>query len=61
MDIPENLRLEGGSEIDSTISAGRKTPREKKIFGRQKSAGAIPSQRGEIVADTSILHHYFVS
>jgi hypothetical protein len=49
--VPENLRPEGGgSEIDSAASAGRKTHREKKLSGRQKSAREIPSQRGEIVA-----------
>jgi hypothetical protein len=50
MVIPKNLRPKGGSEIDSATSAGQKTPREKKLSGRQKSAGEIPSRRGEIVA-----------
>jgi hypothetical protein len=50
MVVPENLRPKGGSEIDSAASAGRKTSREKKLSGRQKSAGEIPSRRGEIVA-----------
>jgi hypothetical protein len=40
----------GGSEIDSAASAGRKTHTERKLSGRQKSAGEIPSRRGEIVA-----------
>jgi hypothetical protein len=48
--VPENLRQKGGSEIDSTASAGRKTQREKKLSVRQKSTGEIPSRRGEIVA-----------
>jgi hypothetical protein len=48
--VPENLRPQGGSEIDSTSSAGRKTHRERKLSGRQKSAGEIPYRRGEIVA-----------
>jgi hypothetical protein len=48
--IPENLRPEGGSDIDFAASAGRKTHREKKLSGRRKSAREIPSQRGEIVA-----------
>jgi hypothetical protein len=47
--LPENLR-QGGPEIDSAASAGRKTHRERKLSGRQKSAGEIPSRRGEIVA-----------
>jgi hypothetical protein len=47
--LPKNLRP-GGSEIDSAASAGQKTHRERKLSGRQKSAGEIPSRRGEIVA-----------
>jgi hypothetical protein len=47
---PKNLRPEGGSEIDSAASAERKTQRERKLSGRQKSAREIPSRRGEIVA-----------
>jgi hypothetical protein len=47
--LTENLRP-GGSEIDSTASAGRKTYRERKLSGRHKSAGEIPFQRGEIIA-----------
>jgi hypothetical protein len=43
MVVPENLRPEEGPEIDSTASAGRKTPRERKLSDRQKSAGEIPS------------------
>jgi hypothetical protein len=49
MVVPENLR-QGGSEIDSAASVGRKTPRKKKLSGRQKSVGEIPSRRGEIIA-----------
>jgi hypothetical protein len=48
--VPENLRPQGRSEIDSTTSAGRKTPRERKLSDRQKSTRQIPSRRGEIVA-----------
>jgi hypothetical protein len=40
----------GGSEIDSAASAGQKTHRERKLSGRQKSVGEIPSRRGEIIA-----------
>jgi hypothetical protein len=29
---------------------GRKTQRDRKLSGRQKSVGKIPSRRGEIVA-----------
>jgi hypothetical protein len=49
MVIPENLRLDGGTEIDSAASAGRKTHRKRKLSGRQKSAKEIPSRRGEII------------
>jgi hypothetical protein len=45
----ENLS-EGGSEIDNTASAGRKTPEREKLSGRQESAREIPSRRGEIIA-----------
>jgi hypothetical protein len=48
--VPENLRPQGGSEIDSVASAGQKTQREKKLSGRKKSVGEIPSRRGEIIA-----------
>jgi hypothetical protein len=48
--VPKNLSQGGGSEIDSAASTGRKTPRERKLSGRQKSTEEIPSQRGEIVA-----------
>jgi hypothetical protein len=47
---PQKPKTPGGSEIDSAASAGRKTPREKKLSGRQKSTRKIPSRRGEIVA-----------
>jgi hypothetical protein len=48
--VPENLSQRGGSEIDTTASAGRKTREREKLSGRQESAGEIPSQRWEIVA-----------
>jgi hypothetical protein len=47
--FPKNLRLEGGSEIDSTASTRQKTHTERKLCDRQKFAGEIPSRRGEIV------------
>jgi hypothetical protein len=48
---PRKPKIRGGSEIDSAASAGQKTyrERERKLSGRQKFAGEIPSQRGEIV------------
>jgi hypothetical protein len=48
--IPENLSQEGGSEIDTAASAGRKTPEREKLSDRQKSAREILSRRGEIIA-----------
>jgi hypothetical protein len=47
---PRKPKTRGGSEIDSAASAGRKTHRERKLSSRQKSAGEIPSWRGEIIA-----------
>jgi hypothetical protein len=46
---PQKPKKKGGSEIDSVASAGLKTHRERKLFGRQKSAREIPSRRGEII------------
>jgi hypothetical protein len=46
--VSKNLS-QGGSEIDTAASAGWKTPEREKLTGRQKSAGEIPSRRGEIV------------
>jgi hypothetical protein len=57
--VPENLRR-GGSEIDSTASAGRKTPRERKLSGRHKSAREIPSRRGEIIAIVIVIELDFI-
>jgi hypothetical protein len=50
----------GGSQIDSSASAGRKTHRERKLSGRQKSAGEIPSRRGEIVAIVIVIELGFI-
>jgi hypothetical protein len=36
-------------QIDSAASAGRKTHTQRKLSGKQKSTGDIPSQRREIV------------
>jgi hypothetical protein len=47
--LPENLRLGGGLQKDSAASMGQKTHRERKLSGRQKSGGEIPSRRGEII------------
>jgi hypothetical protein len=55
-----NLRLSRGSQKDSAASAGRKTQREIKLSGRQKSAGEIPSQRREIVAIVTVIELGFI-
>jgi hypothetical protein len=47
---PQKPKTQGGSEIDSAAFAGWKTHRERKLTGRQKSVGEIPSRRGEIIA-----------
>jgi hypothetical protein len=46
--IPKNLS-QGGLEIDTAASAGRKTLEREKLSGRQESTGEIPFRRGEIV------------
>jgi hypothetical protein len=57
---PRKPKTEGESEIDSTASAGRKTHRERKLSGRQKSAGEIPSRRGEIVTIVIVIELDFI-
>jgi hypothetical protein len=44
----------------STTSAGRKTHRERKLYGRQKSVGEIPSRRGEIITIVTIIELGFI-
>jgi hypothetical protein len=55
-----NLRLGRGSQKYFAASAGRKTHRERKLSGRQKSAGEIPSQRGEIIAIITVIELGFI-
>jgi hypothetical protein len=57
---PRKPKWRGGSEIDTTASAGQKTPEREKLFGRQESAREIPSQRGEIVAIIVIIALDFI-
>ena len=57
---PETLRLRERPQKDSAASAGRKTPREKDLSGRQISAGGIPSRRGETVAINTIIKLGFI-
>jgi hypothetical protein len=58
--IPKNLSQGRGSEIDTTASAGWKTPEKEKLSGRQKYAGEIPSRRGEIIAIIIIIARDFI-
>jgi hypothetical protein len=55
-----NLRLGEPSQKYSTTSAGWKTHRERKLYGRQKSVGEIPSRRGEIIAFVTVIELGFI-
>ena len=57
---PETLRLREQPQKDSAASAGRKTPREKDLSGRQISARRIPSRRGEIIAANTTIKLDFI-
>jgi hypothetical protein len=46
--------------VPAATSAGQKTPEREKLSGRQKSAGEIPSRRGEIVAIVIIIALDFI-
>jgi hypothetical protein len=39
---------------------GQKTPEREKLSGKQKSAGEIPSRRGEIIAIIIIIARDFI-
>jgi hypothetical protein len=56
---PKNLRL-GGSQKYTVASAGQKTHRERKLSGRQKSFGEIPSRTGEIITIVTIIELGFI-
>jgi hypothetical protein len=58
--LPKNLRLGGGTQIDSTASTGQKTHRERKLSGRQKSAREIPSWKGKIIAIITAIELGFI-
>jgi hypothetical protein len=55
-----NLRLGKGWQKDFAASAGQKTHRERKLSGRQKSIGEIPSRRGGIIAIITIIELGFI-
>jgi uncharacterized membrane protein YvbJ len=58
---PKNLRLGGAiEEIFCRLCGAENTEREKKLFGRQKSTGEIPSRRGEIIAIVTIIEMGFI-
>ena len=52
---PETLRLKEPSRKYSAASTGRKTTEREKLSGREKSAGEIPSRRGEIIAIVTVI------
>ena len=57
---PENLRHGGRTRNYSAASTRRKTPEREKLSGREKSAGEIPSRRGEIVAIVTVIELHFI-
>ena len=57
---PENLRRGGVIERYSAATTRRKPQREKKLSGREKSAGGIPSRRGKIVAIVIVIELGFI-
>jgi hypothetical protein len=57
---PENLRLGERPETYSAAAARRKTPEREKLSGREKSAGEIPSWRGETVAIVTVIELDFI-
>jgi hypothetical protein len=56
----ENLRSGEHPEKYSAAATGRKTTEREKLSGRQKSAGEIPSRRGEIVAIVTVIKLDFI-
>jgi hypothetical protein len=48
--VPKNLRQGGIRDRLRRLCGGKHRERERKLSGRQKSIGEIPSQRGEIIA-----------
>jgi hypothetical protein len=49
-DRPRKPKSGGGFRVRHSCLCGAENTREKKLSGREKSAGEIPSRRGEIVA-----------
>jgi hypothetical protein len=57
---PKNLRLGELPKTYSAVAARRKTPEREKLSGREKSAGEIPSRRGETVAIVTVIELDFI-
>ena len=57
---PETLRRGEPSRKYSAASTGRKTTEREKLSGREKSAGEIPSRRGEIIAIVTVIELDFI-
>ncbi|KAK1609542.1 hypothetical protein QYE76_033215 [Lolium multiflorum] len=53
-------RYRGTSRIVTAASSRRKTPERKELSGRQKSAGEIPSRKGEIIAIVTAIELDFI-
>ena len=60
LDPLETLTHGGGPSKYSAASTRRKTPEREKLSGREKSAGEIPSRRGEIVAIVIVIELDFI-
>ena len=50
----------GRAEKYSAAATGRKTTEREKLSGRQKSAGEIPSRRGEIITIVAVIKLDFI-
>jgi hypothetical protein len=57
---PENLRHRGDTERYSAAIARQKTLERERLSGREKSAGEIPSRRGEIVDIATVVELGFI-
>ena len=57
---PETLRHEESSRKYSAASTRRKTLEKENLSGREKSAGEIPSRRGENIAIVTVIELDFI-
>jgi hypothetical protein len=58
--LPENLRHGGVAKRLRHLCEAENTHRERKLSGRQKSTGEIPSRRGEIIAIVTVIELGFI-